>query len=257
MKNLFIGLMAVLCTLSASAQIAVVNLTGDTKIEPGVTNRVTISVKNTQGVAIQKYQSDYIVVLVYKGSANAGSAFNKSVSIGDALAPGATRNFDISFTGPTIPGEYDVEAYLKWGNKTVSNVDKATLVVGTNYEVSISPKVTSYYVERGKTQYIDLKFTIYNSGNTTWPEGRYSLDFAASSAPSGASAADRKVFDHDPGEVENVELEPGRSFEFDIPRFSPPYSDGSYSFRVTLLRDGKPFDAEGNTKTVTLKITVK
>lgn len=243
--------------LNSGAQIATVNLTGDTKIEPGVTNRVTLSVKNNQGVAIQKYQSDYVLTMIYKGSTSAGSAFNKSIIISDPIGPGATKNFDISFTGPLIPGEYDVEACLKWGSKVVSTVDKVTFVVAEKYEVSIIPKVTSYYVERGRTQYIDLKFTLTNSGNTTWPDGKYGLDFVATSSPSSASAADRKVFDKDPDEIEYMDLEPGKSAEFGISKFIPPYSDGTYSFRVTVLKDGRPFDADGNSKTITLKFSVK
>lgn len=258
LKSYLLPVIICISSMAANSQIvADVNLTGDTKIEPGVTNRLTISVKNKQAVAIQKYQSDYVVVLVYKGSTEEGRLINKNIILSDPIAPGATKNFDISFTGPNLPGEYDVEAYLKWGNKTVSNVDKATLVVEEKYEVAISPKITSYYVQRGRTEWIDLKFTITNSGNTSWPEGKYSLDFAALTSPSGASATDKKVFDNDPKELEYWDLSPGVSDEFDIPKFAPPYTDGSYSFRVTLLLNGRPFQADGNPKTVTLKISVK
>lgn len=259
MKLSFITL-CLSCLLSGTVigqLVATVNLTGDTKIEPGVNNRITISVKNTQNAAIQKYQSDYVVVLIYKGSATEGQAFNRSVVMHEPLAPNATRNYDINLTGPTLPGEYGVEAYVKWGSKIVSNIDKAVMVVAEKYEVSIVPKVTSYFIERGRTRHIDLRFTITNSGNTAWPEGKYSLDFDAGTSPSGASTSDKKVFDNDPKEVEFWDMEPGVSEMFDIPQFAPPYSDGSYSFRVTLLLNGKPFEADGNGKNITLKMTVK
>lgn len=244
--------------LTSSAQpIATVKLSGDTKIEPGINNRVTISVKNTQGTAIQKFKSDYIVALVYKGPANAGAVLNKSITLSEPIAPGATENFVISFIGPLIPGEYEVEAHLKWGNKVVSTIDKAIFTVAEKYEVDIAPKITSYLVERGRTKSIDLRFTLTNSGGTTWPDGKFGLEFTALSSPGSASPADRKVFDKDPEETEYMELEPGKSTVFEVMRFIPPYSEGNYSFRVTVLKDGKPFDAEGNAKTVTLKFNVK
>lgn len=241
----------------SQAQVALVNLTGDTKIEPGSTNRVSISVKNTQAVAIVKYQSDYTVVLIYKGSGNAGQAFNKSVSLGEPLAPGATRNFDISFTGPTLPGEYDVEAYLKWGSKIVSNIDKATFTVAPSYEVSISARTTSFYVERGGTRDVDIRFYVNNSGNTAWPDGKYSLDFDVVSVPSGANKYDRDAFSISPKNIEMWSFEPGDGDEFVYQDFKPPFTDGSYVVRVTLLLNGRPFEAEGNPKNLTFKIDVK
>lgn len=239
------------------SQVATVNFSGTTKITPGSNNRLTVSVKNTQKLDIVKTRTPWLITMIYKGSTQAGQSFNKTVDLGNILEAGKTQNYVFNIEGPTLAGEYDIEIVLKRGSDIESNVEKVTFVVSASYEVSINPKVTSYYIERGRTQWIDLKFNIVNTGNTAWPEGKYSLDFAALSSPSGASATDRKVFDNDPKEVEFWDLEPDGSAEFEIPKFSPPYSEGSYSFRVTLLLNGRPFDAYGNPKTVTLKIEVK
>jgi hypothetical protein len=195
--------------------------------------------------------------MIYKVSTTAGQVFNKTVGLGNILEAGKTKNYVFTVQGPTLAGEYDVEIVLKRGNDIESNTERVTFVVAANYKVSIVPKVTSYYVERGRTQWIDLKFTMTNTGNTAWPEGKYSLEFDASSSPSVASTTDRKIFDFDPKEEEFWDLEPGGKAEFDIPKFTPPYTEGSYSFRVTLLLNGRAFDADSNPKTVTLNFKVK
>jgi hypothetical protein len=239
------------------AQVATVNFSGSTKITPGTSNRITVSVKNTQKLEIVKTRTPWLVTMIYKGSTQAGQAFNKTVDLGPSLGAGQTKNYVFTIEGPTLPGEYDVEIVLKRGSDVESNVEKVTFVVSASYEVSIIPKITSYSIERGRTQWIALRFTLVNTGNTAWPEGKYSLDFTAVSSPGGASSADRKVFDNDPKEVEFWDLEPNGSAEFDIPKFIPPYSEGSYSFRVTLLLNGRPFDADGNSKTVSINFNVR
>lgn len=243
--------------LASSQIVATVNGTGDTKIEPGVTNYYTVTVKNTQKVAIIKYQSDYLVSLVYKGSTNSGQVFNKQINLGEPLDPGKTRTIRFAITGPTLPGDYEVDVCLKWGNKIVSNVERVEFVVAPSYEVSISARTTSFYVERGGTRDIDIRFNVTNSGSTAWPEGKYSLDFDVASAPSGASKYDRDAFSISPKNVELWDLEPGASDEFVYQDFKPPFTEGSYVVRVTLLLNGKPFDAEGNPKNLTFKIDVK
>ena len=257
MKRLIFIFLSLIIVGRSSSQVATVNFSGTTKIVPGSGNRITVSVKNTQKLDIVKTRTPWLVTMIYKGSTQAGQAFNKTVDLGNILEAGKTQNYVFTIEGPTLPGEYDVDIVLKRGSDVESNVEKVSFVVSASYEVSISPKVTSYSIDRGRTRWIDLKFNIVNTGNTAWPEGKYSLDFVAVSSPGGASSTDRKVFDHDPREVEFWDIEPGGSAEFEIPQFAPPYSEGSYSFRVTLLLNGKAFDAEGNGKTVTLKIDVK
>ena len=239
------------------AQVATVNFSGSTKITPGTSNRITVAVKNTQKLEIVKTRTPWLVTMIYKGSTQAGQAFNKTVDLGPSLGAGQTKNYVFTIEGPTLPGEYDVDIVLKRGSDVESNVEKVTFVVSANYEVSIVPKITSYSIDRGRTQWIALKFTLVNTGNTAWPEGKYSLDFTSLSSPGGASATDKKVFDNDPKEVEFWDLEPNGSAEFDIPKFTPPYSGGAYSFKVTLLLNGRPFDADGNPKTVTLNFNVR
>lgn len=256
-KSVILFFLFTLSAVFSRAQVAAVNFSGSTKIEPGSSNRITVSVKNTQKLDIVKTRTPWLVTMIYRGSANEGQAFNKTLDLGNILEAGRTQNFVFTVQGPTLPGEYDVDIVLKRGSDVESNVEKVTFVVAASYEVSISPKVTSYTIDRGGTQSISLRFTMTNTGNTAWPEGKYSLDFAAQSSPSGASSADRKVFDYDPKEVEFWDLESGGSAEFDIPKFTPPYSGGSYSFRVTLLLNGRAFDASGNPKTITLNFNVK
>jgi len=234
-----------------------VKFSGDTKIEPGVNNRVTVVVKNTNRIAIISDRSKYAVALVYRGSTNAGQAFNKEVNLGDPLDPGKTRNITVTFTGPTLPGEYDVDVVLKWGGKVVSNNDKVTFVVAADYKVSLNAKTTSYYVERGGTRDIDIAFNVENTGNTTWPEGKYTLHFDLASAPSGASKYDHDAFTISPKNVELWDFEPGVGDQFVYQDFKPPFTKGSYVVKVTLMLNGKKFDAEGNPQSITYKIDVR
>lgn len=256
MKNIFLYCFLITLTTNfAIAQnVATVNMTGDTKIEPGVSNYVTVTVKNTQKVAIIKYKSDYMVCLVYRGSGNAGLVFNKEVNLGAPLDPGATRNIKIGFTGPILPGEYDVDVVLKWGGDIVSNVDKVTFVVASNYEVTLSAKMLSIDVKGGAVRDIDLRFTLTNSGSTSWPEGKYSLYFDVVSTPSSAGKVDKEAFGISPKNIETWDFEPGESDEYVYQDFRPPLTDGNYVVKVTLLLNGKTFEAEGASKNFTFKI---
>ncbi len=256
MKKIFLCAFLIMVTgLSFSQVIATVNLTGTLKIKPGSTNEVTVSVKNTQKIAIIKYESEYMVTLVYKGSTIEGQSINKQVTLGDPLGPGDTRNIKLRFTGPKLPGEYDVDVILRWGNKTVSNVEKVTFVVAPDYKVDITAKFLSIDVKGGAVRDVDLRFTIKNLGVTTWPEGNYSLDFEVVSTPSGASKVDKEAFGIDPKAIERWDFEPGESDEYVYQDFRPPLTDGSYVLKVTLLLNGKPFDAEGNPQNLTFKIS--
>jgi hypothetical protein len=256
-KNLLFPLLFCLVSIGATSQIASVNLSGNLKIEPGVSNFVTVAVKNLQKVAIIKHQSPYTVCIIYRGSGNAGLAFNKTADLGGPLDAGDTRNIRIGFTGPTLPGEYDVEVVLKWGNKVVSNTEKVTFVVAANYKVTIKMRTSSFYVERGGTADIDIRFMVGNTGKTAWPEGKYSLDFDVVSTPGGASKYDKDAFNISPKNVELWELEPGVEDEFIYQDFKPPFTAGTYVVRVTLLLNGKAFDAEGNPQNLSFKFDVK
>jgi hypothetical protein len=241
--------------LAFSQVVATVNLTGNLKIKPGSANEVTVSVKNTQKVAIVKYQSDYMVTLVYRGSTSEGQSINAQVNLGDPLGPGDTRNIKVRFTGPKLPGEYDVDVFLKWGSKTVSNVDKVSFVVAADYEVHLTAKFLSIDVKGGAVRDVDLRFNVKNIGLTSWPEGRYSLDFEVVSTPGGASKVDKEAFSIDPKTIERWDFEPGESDEYVYQDFRPPLTDGSYVVKVTLLFEGKPFDAGGNPQNLTFKIS--
>jgi hypothetical protein len=244
-------------SLAFSQKVATVNTSGSTKIRPGETNYVTVSVKNTQKLAIIKHKTEYTVTMVYKGSGTAGRAFNKEMDLGDPLDPGKTRNFKIQFTGPVLPGEYDVEVFLKWGNETVSNVDKVSFVVAENYEATLTLKTASISVNRSAVRDFDLKFGVTNSGSTAWPEGKYSLQFDVVSTPGGAGKYDKDAFAISPKQIERWDFEPGESDEYVYEDFRPPLADGSYVVKVTLLLDGKPFDAEGASKNFTFKVAVR
>lgn len=247
----------VITTLAFSQKIATVNVTGSMKIKPGVSNYVTVAVKNTQKIAIIKYKTDYTVMMLYRGSGTAGQSFNKEVSLGDPLDPGATRNLKIQFTGPVLPGEYDVDVFLKWGNETVSNVDKLSFVVADNYEVTLTLKTASISVNRSAVRDFDLRFGIINSGSTAWPEGKYSLEFEVVSTPGGAGKYDKDAFAISPKTIERWDFEPGESDEYVYEDFRPPLADGNYVVKVTLLLDGKPFDAGGASKNFTFKVAVR
>ncbi len=239
-----------------SQVVANVRISGDLEPAPGATNEITIHVKNTQKVAIVKYKSDYTIEMVYRGSTTAGKVFNKEVSLGDPLDPGDIRNMRIRFTGPVLPGEYDVDVLLKWGNKTVSNVCRATFVIAADYTASINVKTIALNIKRGVTRTTPIRLTATNNGRTTWPEGNYSFQLSVVSNPAGASDYDKKTFGITGKTMEKWDFEPGESDEYDIINFNPPYTAGSYKVKVTLLLNGKPFSAEGASENFTFKVNV-
>lgn len=257
-KSLFFFLLGLAHMYTGQSQIvANIKGTGDLTVEPGLSNTYTITVKNTQKVAIVKYKSDYLVTMVYKGSGNVGRQLNVEADLGAPLDPGASRTLRMNYTGPTLPGEYPVDLALKWGGKIVSNVERVVFVVKPEYKTKITARAATFSISRGGTPDIDLYFYVKNTGYTAWPEGRYSLEFDVVSTPSGASRYDQEAFGISPKNLEYWDLEPGVEETYVFEDFKPPYASGNYVVRVTLLLDGKPFEADGNPQNLTFKFNVK
>lgn len=256
----FFSLSCFLFTLTTNFAIAqnVATVKADNSVEvnPGVANKISVTVTNTQNLPIQDQQSKFTVTMEFKGSGNAGNVFNKEVGLKDPIGPKKSQTFDITYTGPALPGEYDVDISLKWGNKTVSNIIHSTFTVEGVYDALLECETIALSVRRGKTDKLPLRFTVTNTGNTTWPEGKYSLHYEEVSSPSGASVYDKKAFDISPKTAEYLDLEPKNKETFYDNDFKPPFTSGNYVVRVSIYKDGKPFNAKGASLPFTFRVRV-
>jgi hypothetical protein len=252
----FFFLFTLTTNFAIAQNVATIKADNSVEVNPGVTNKISVTVTNTLIVALQDQQSKYTVTMEYKGSGTAGNVFNKEVELKDPIGPKKSQTFDITYTGPALPGEYDVDIYLKWGNKTVSNIIHSTFTVEGVYDVLLECETIALSVKRGKTEKLPLRFTITNTGKTTWPEGRYSLHYEEMSSPGGASTYDKNAFNISPKTTEDLELDPQNKETFYDNDFKPPFTSGNYVVRVSIYKDGKPFNAKGASIPFTFRVKV-
>ena len=237
--------------------VATVKADNSVEVKPGETNKISVTVTNTQNLPIDHLQrSKFAVTMDYTGSGTAGNVFNKEVILKESIGPKKNQTFDITFTGPVLPGEYDVDIYLKWGDKKVSNIVHSTFTVEGVYDVLLECETIALSVKRGRTTALPLRFTVTNTGNTTWPEGRYNLHYEVISSPGGASTYDKKAFDISPKTIEYWDLEPKENQTYEDKDFKPPFTGGNYVVRVSIYKDGKPFNAKGASLPFTFRIRV-
>jgi len=260
MKKLMVSVFiaAVLSGNAAGQKGIVATVKADNSVEviPGINNRLAVTVTNEQELPMIDGSSKFTVTMTYKGSTSAGNSFNRSISIGGPIQPHKSRVYDITYTGPDLPGDYDVDVCLKWGTKIVSNVIHSTFTIEGVYDALITCKDLTLDVKRGGTDEIPLNFVVTNNGHTTWPEGKYSLHFELVSSPSGAGTYDKEAFKISPRTLEFWEIKPGESEPYDYKDFKPPFTEGNYVVRVAIYKDGKTFNAANATKTFTFKVNV-
>ena len=258
MKNFLLScFLSTLITNFVIAQnVATVKADNSIEVNPGVTNKISVTVTNTQNLPIQDQQSKFTITMEFKGSGTAGNVFNKEVGLKDPIGPKKSQTFDITYTGPAMAGEYDVDICLKWGSKTVSNIIRSTFTVEGVYDALLECETIALSVKRGKTDKLPLRFTVTNTGNTTWPEGRYSLHYDVMSSPGGASSYDKSAFNISPKAVEYLDLEPKEKETFYDNDFKPPFTSGNYLVRVSIYKDGKSFNAKGASFPFTFRIKV-
>ncbi len=221
-------------------------------LSPGEIETMSIKVTNTCDYPFIIGKSVFAVNIHYDGSTNAGQVFNQTIKLPKTLQKGESYTFsNISYKSPIYPGTYPVEISFIWGNRVISQVEVINFTVEANYEATISASALSFDADNT----VDLNFKVTNSGNTGWPDGAtYSLKFELLSSPSAAPKEDKARFDFTPRVFEKWDLDPGRSEEFNIPRFKVPRVSGSYKVRVHLLMNGRTFNAAGNFRDFTFKV---
>ncbi|HQV05758.1 MAG TPA: hypothetical protein PKW62_03285, partial [Chitinophagaceae bacterium] len=159
--------------------------------------------------------------------------------------------YTIAMAVPLEAGEYEVDFSFVWGNRVISNVVTINFEIKPNYRVRLECSKTSIKWAADT----DIEIKVKNEGDMTWPEGRYSLEFDLSHAPSGAKTADLRCFDIKPRVVETWEgFESGNYDAILIRDFKLPATKGDYRVKVYLLKDGKRFQASGNPKEFTFRI---
>lgn len=258
-KIFFLSFLAFTFSPAFSQIVAKVDFNCCLKVEPGKTNQATIYLENTQKDAVIPRHSDYKVTMSYRGSTRAGKVFNNEVDLGYELGAGRSTKYYIKFTGPTLPGKYEVDISLKRGNSIHSNVERETFYVEEKYKVAISAATISIAATRKSESVFQdtrgVQFYFKNIGPTTWPEGTYSLRFSLSNYPSNASSKDRELFNYSPRTSERWgDFDPGDSEDLVVGDFKTPKTPGTYKVKVELYFNGKLFDAEGSVKIIEFKI---
>lgn len=220
-------------------------------VTPGEIKTVKVTITNNSTSGFVYGKSDFNMVMEHTGSLFAGNVFNQTIKLPKTLPAGESYTFNgISFKTPIHPGEYPVQFTFRWGNRIIGDGGTTVFKVAEKYEATLSMR--SIVLEDNRGNNISVKVT--NSGGTAWPESNYSIKFELQKSPSGATAEDKARFNKTSGTGEKWDFEPGESDEYLWRGFMAPKTIGKYVVKVILLRNGKPFSAEGASKDFTFEV---
>lgn len=142
---------------------------------------------------------------------------------------------------PTIPGFYKLKIKIMQGS-SILKYEYRTIEIEENYQAEFTINMPSSLVP--EKEYPDLKVTVKNTGDTTWPEGKYEIETKVKTGPSRASKEDEEAFEFTK-EIELSNYNPNAKKESTLTdEFETPTTGGNYVLSVKILKDGKLFNAK-------------
>ncbi len=172
------------------------------------------------------------------------SAFNLEKDIDlSGLKPGETKTVSSSsFTSPTAGGDYEYSITVEKDGKTFdAKGSEETIEIEVEekeMEVIFTEKVTrKLYPEK---EY-PVSFTVKNSGDIKWEEGKYTIKSTLTSKAS--SKVDNKIFETEKS-FNASEWQPGSSTTVTFPKIKAPIEHGKYTVNYTIFKDGKKLDID-------------
>lgn len=228
-----------------------VNTSDDMTHSVGGKHKITVTVRNNAAYSYVVGKSVYAVVLNYAGTTRADHVFNSISELKTTLAAGQSKTFIFDIEPPKEAGIYKVNISFNWGNRVISNVVTRNFEIEENYSVGITAEKTAFN-SSGKG---DIRINVANTGDISWPEGHYSLKFALVKAATGSTREEQRRFEIEPRVVETWEnFEKGKKDNIVLSGFILPKTKGDYRVKVSLMLEGRLFEASGNPKEFTFKI---
>lgn len=224
------------------------------KMNPSDTYQLDLDMKNTGETVLKRDNCRMVMSYVSGPDSEAGEAFNVERDLIVNVQPGDQFSFKWSIESPIVPGSYKVSLSIKSGSNSLAKKD-VTVVIEDNFEAEVSVNLpTSLEPEK---KYPPMSATVKNSGETQWPEGDYKLKGEVTSAPSDAEDEDEEAFEFEE-DIDLSNLAPGGSKSIGFgEKLETPRVGGNYKIEVSIVKDGKTFDAKNGTINKDTRVVVE
>ena len=253
MKKLFLF---VLFTHFAFAQLSVsiskVNIPN--KMDPGTNIQVYVVAKNTGSEQLKRSNCSLEVSCKSCPDKEAGEAFEYQYDVPVILEPNKEYSFKWLIKTPTIPGDYKLNIAIKNGNSILTSKE-TNVTIEENFEAEINNTLKGIKLEPER-KYPPYTITVKNTGKTTWPKGSYKVKVETDDAPDDAEDEDKEALEIEE-DIELSNLEPGNSKWVSSGSFDSPSVGGDYKLKVTVLKDGKTFNAKNAETTIEASVYEK
>ncbi|MEL6812777.1 MAG: hypothetical protein AAFP76_15725 [Bacteroidota bacterium] len=230
-------------SLSVSAQLdaEIQSLDFPNEMDPSINYQLDLKLENTGSETLSRSNCKLEVTYLSGPDDEAGEAFETNRDLYVNLSPGDEYTFRWTIKSPDVPGTYKVEVALVNGSNTLAKKD-VSISIDENFEAELTFKIPN--VLEPERKYPPLSATVKNTGETTWPEGKYELRSKQTGRPSGAGKDDMEAFEFEE-EMNLSNLAPGASEFLGFKEMlETPTQGGSYYLEVGIYKDGKPFDAK-------------
>ncbi len=253
MKKLFLF---VLFTHFAFAQLAVdiTKINVPSNMDPDSNIQVYVVIKNTGEEQLQRSNCSLEVTCKSCPNDDAGKKFEYEYDVPVKVETNKEYTFRWLIKTPTVPGDYKLNIAIKNGNSILTSKE-TTVTIEENFEAEISNTIEGIKLEPER-KYPPYVITIKNTGKTTWAKGSYKVKVETEEAPDDAEDEDKEAFEIEE-DIELSNLEPGDSKSVSSGTFDSPSVGGDYKLKVTVLKDGKTFNAKNAETTIEVSVVEK
>jgi len=233
--------------LVAQYSVGITKVSFPNKMDPGDNYQMYATIKNTGEQELNRSNCMLEVEYLSGGKKKAGENFEYEHDLVLGLTTNKEYTFRWSVKSPTIPGTYKLKLNIKRGSSILASED-LTILIEENFEAEISNNINRIKFEPEK-KYPPISITVKNTGETTWPDGDYKIEAKVTDSPDEASDDDKEAFEFD----SNIDLEnlaPSASKSIASDSFDTPSVGGTYELQVSILKDGKTFNANNAVITI-------
>ncbi len=233
--------------LVAQYSVDITNISFPKEMDPGDNYQMYATIKNTGGQELNRSNCMLEIEYISGPDKNAGENFEYEYDLISGLTTNKEYTFRWSLKSPTIPGTYKLNLNIKKGTTTLAS-EALTVLIEENFEAEIINNIDGIKFEPEK-EYPPISITIKNTGETTWPDGSYKIEAKVIDEPDEASDDDKEAFEFDK-DIYLQNLAPGAYKSIASDSFETPTAGGTYELQVSILKDGKTFNANNGVITI-------
>ena len=129
---------------------------------------------------------------------------------------------------------------------------KKTISENKNLKTEINVNISEAFLEAGNMN-PPIVISVKNTGKNSFPEGKYLIKVKTFKTPLHASVYDKTLFEFQKT-IQLSNLIPGSQIEIQSYPFNSPSVEGSYTLKISILKDHHIFNAINSEITTTVTV---